>query len=195
MWNQAFSVEEYIYGETPNDFLNEMTPNLKVGRALCLAAGEGRNAVHLARNGFTVTGVDSSSVGLEKAHKLAEKNNVSIETIVADLGNYNIDKETWDCITSFSCHLPPAIRKKIHKQVVTGLKPGGFFILEAYTPKQLEYGTGGPPTAELMMELETLKVELESLKIIHGKELIRDVIEGTYHTGKASMVQVLAQKI
>lgn len=81
MWDREYSVEGYVYGEAPNDFPRAMTAKLKRGRVLCLAEGEGRNAVHLARHGFAATGVDSSAVGLEKAHRLARKHGVEITTI------------------------------------------------------------------------------------------------------------------
>lgn len=194
MWDERYSVDEYIYGESPNEFLAEMTAKLQPGKALSLADGEGRNSVHLANHGFSATGVDASSVGLHKAKKLAEKHGVDIETIHTDLANFSIQKEFWDSIVSISCHLPPELRKEVHRSVVSGLKPGGTFLLEAYTPKQLEFGTGGPPSADFMMELETLKKELEGLEFIHGKELMREVHEGSYHTGRASVVQVLARK-
>ncbi len=195
MWDEEYSVDEYVYGESPNDFLLEMTASLKKGNALCLAEGEGRNAVHLARHGFSTTAVDSSVVGLNKAEKLAQKHGVTIETIHTDLAEYTVEENAWDSIISISCHLPPDLRRKIHRSVVSGLKEGGTFLLEAYTPKQLEFGTGGPPSAEFMMELETLRKELDCLEFIHGKELIRDVVEGINHTGKGSVVQVLAKKI
>lgn len=194
MWDEEYSVDEYVYGESPNDFLAEMTAKLKQGKALCLADGEGRNSVHLASHGFSATGVDASSVGLIKAEKLAQKHGVAIETIHADLADFSIDKNSWDNIVSISCHLPPELRRKVHRSVVSGLKPGGTFLLEAYTPKQLEFGTGGPPNADFMMELETLRKELDGLEFIHGRELVRNVVEGVNHTGKASVVQVLARK-
>lgn len=195
MWDEEYSVDAYVYGTAPNDFLLSMTEKLKKGRVLCLAEGEGRNAVHLAKEGFAVTAVDSSRVGLEKAERLAQKNGVVIETAHVDLADFSIIKNSWDSIVSISCHLPPDIRKMVHKGVVSGLKKGGTFLLEAYTPKQLEFGTGGPPSAEMMMELKTLRRELSSLKIIHGVELVRDVVEGINHTGMGSVVQVLAERI
>ena len=195
MWDEEYSVDEYVYGTEPNDFLLSMTGNLKKGRVLCLAEGEGRNAVHLAKEGFTATAVDSSRVGLAKAERLAMKNRVSIETVIADLADFTIIENSWDCIVSISCHLPPDLRKRIHKGVVTGLRKGGTYLLEAYTPKQLEFGTGGPPSAEFMMDLETLREELSGLNIVHGVEVIRDVVEGINHTGKGSVVQVLAMRI
>lgn len=172
-----------------------MTPNLAIGKVLCLTEGEGRNAVHLARCGFKATGIDSSIVGLQKAKKLADKHEVLIKTICVDLTEYNIEENNWDSIISISCHLHPTLRKRLHREVVTGLKKGGTFLLEAYTPRQLEFQTGGPPSAEFMMELEALKEELDGLEFIHEKELIRDVSEGINHTGKGSVVQVLARKI
>ena len=194
MWDEKYAVKEYVFGTAPNDFLFEMSGQLKKGSVLCLAEGEGRNAVHLARLGFAPTAVDSSQVGLVKAEKLANESGVSIQTVVADLSTYKIEPGAWDCIVSIYCHLPPDLRRRIHKDVVAGLNEGGTFLLEAYTPKQLEFKTGGPKSAEYLMELASLKEELDGLEFIHGKELVRDVVEGTKHTGKGSVVQVLARK-
>ena len=194
MWDEKFSVEEYIYGKEPNEFLYEMTGKLKKCDVLCLAEGEGRNAVHLARQGFTATAVDSSKVGLAKANRLAQGFGVEIKTIPADLADYTIEEGAWDSIVSIWCHLHRDLRRRLHKDVVAGLRKGGTFLLEAYTPKQLEFKTGGPSTIEYLMELETLREELNGLDFIHGKELVRDVVEGVKHTGKASVVQVLARK-
>lgn len=194
MWDEEYSVDEYVYGTEPNDFLLSMTGSLNKGSVLCLAEGEGRNAVHLARAGFEATAVDSSAVGLAKAERLAREYGVVIETVPADLAEFTIIENSWDSIISISCHLPPDLRKEVHRGVVAGLRKGGTFLLEAYTPKQLEFGTGGPPSAEFMMELEALKEELSGLRIIHGVELIRDVVEGVNHTGKGSVVQFLAEK-
>ena len=194
MWDKKYSTDEYVYGKEPNEFLREMSGRLKKGRVLCLAEGEGRNAVWLARQGFSVTAVDASKVGLAKAARLADEFDVTIETVTADLAEYTIEDGAWDSIISIFCHLHPDLRTPLHRAVVAGLRQGGTFLLEAYTPKQLEYQTGGPPSAEYMMELATLEDELDGLEFIHGKELVRDVVEGNKHTGQGSVVQVLAQK-
>jgi SAM-dependent methyltransferase len=194
MWDERYSVEEYVYGKTPNVFLSEMSGKLKKGNVLCLAEGEGRNAVYLARQGFTVTAVDSSSVGLAKADKLARESRVSIQTVVADLADYRIEEGTWDSIVSIFCHLHRDLRRRLHRDVVAGLTEGGTFLLEAYTPKQLEFGTGGPRSAEYLVELAALEEELAGLEVVHGKELVREVNEGIKHTGEASVVQFLARK-
>jgi SAM-dependent methyltransferase len=195
MWDEKYATDKYVYGTKPNDFLVSMTNRLKKGRVLCLAEGEGRNAVHLAKAGFTAVAVDSSTVGLAKARKLAQNKGVSIETEVVDLNDFAMGEHCWDSIVSIFCHLPAHLRKQVHSSVVAGLKEGGTFLLEAYTPKQIEYGTGGPHTAEFMMDLETLFDELAGLKIVHGQETVRKVVEGIGHTGMASVVQILAEKI
>lgn len=194
MWDERYSAEEYIYGKTPNDFLLQMSGKLKTGNVLSLAEGEGRNAVFLACQGFRPTAVDSSKVGLAKAEKLAREFGVTIETVLADLADYRIEEGAWDCIVSISCHVHQDLRERLHRDVVAGLKPGGTFLLEAYTPKQLEFGTGGPRSTEHLMDLETLRVELDGLEFIHGQELVRNVVEGTHHTGPGAVVQVLARK-
>lgn len=193
-WDERYGVEQYVYGKTPNDFLVQMSGELKKGKVLCLAEGEGRNSVFLARQGFVPTGVDSSRVGLAKAQKLAHENGVEIETVCADLAEYRIEEGSWDSIVSIFCHAHQDLRRRLHRDVVAGLKQGGTFLLEAYTPKQLDYGTGGPSSIEHLMDLESLEKELDGLEFIHAEELVRDVVEGTFHTGKGSVVQVLARK-
>jgi SAM-dependent methyltransferase len=194
MWNERYSQAEYVYGKNPNDFLVEVVQQIPKGRVLCLADGEGRNGVYLAQQGCQVTAVDASPVGLEKARKLSAERSVAIETIVADLAEFPVQPDAWDAIVSIFCHLPPTIRAHVHQQVVTGLRSGGVFVLEAYTPRQLAFKTGGPPTADLTMELATLQQELDGLKFNHAKELERDIQEGRFHQGHSAVVQVLAVK-
>ncbi|MBC8277510.1 MAG: class I SAM-dependent methyltransferase [FCB group bacterium] len=194
MWDKRYNTDEYVYGTEPNGFLKSAAAKIPAGKVLCLGEGEGRNAVYLAELGHQVTAVDSSSVGLQKARKLAEDRGVSIETIAADIEQYSIEPEHWDAIVSIFFHLMPEPRRSLHQQVVGGLRPGGVFILEAYTVDQLNYKTGGPKTEELMMSLEALKAELEGLDFAHGVEMERDLVEGKLHTGKGAVVQILAFK-
>lgn len=194
MWDERYSEEGYVYGTTPNEFLESVAGQLHTGKTLCIGEGEGRNGVYLATQGHQVTGVDSSSVGMAKAQRLAGEKGVSIETQVADLAHFNIEPEGWDTVVSIFCHLPPPLRKDVHKRVVAGLRPGGYLVLEAYTPKQLAYNTGGPPVAEMMMTTATLREEFGGLEFLHLEELDREVHEGKYHHGMAAVVQLLARK-
>jgi len=142
MWDQRYSSIDYAYGTKANDFLISMVDKLPTGKILCLAEGEGRNAVWLAEQGNEVTAVDSSEVGLKKAEKLAKERNVKITTVHADLADYDIGAQQWDAIISIFCHLPAELRQDVHRRCVQGLRNKGVMLLEAYTPKQLEYKTG-----------------------------------------------------
>jgi SAM-dependent methyltransferase len=193
-WDNRYSEPGFAYGLKPNDFLVSVSKQLTVGQCLSLAEGEGRNAVFLAKNNHDVIAVDASEVGLQKTKQLANDNNVTIKTIHCDLQNYVLPKLQFNTIVSIFCHTPEIIRQKLHKGVVAGLKQGGLFVLEAYTKKQLHYGTGGPPTAELTMSLDKLKNELQGLEFLIAHEIERDVIEGKYHTGTGAVVQILARK-
>lgn len=194
MWDERYDSDEYAYGKEPNDFLKEAAGNLPQGRILCLAEGEGRNAVYLATLGYKVTVVDSSAVGLAKARQLAQEHGVTIKTETTDLADYDIGNGQWDGIVSIFCHLPPALRRQVHHSIVEGLKPGGVLLLEAYTPRQLDYKTGGPPIVEMTMTLEQLRTELEGLEFRHAIETVRPVHEGRYHHGDGAVVQLVAVK-
>lgn len=194
MWDQRYAADSYVYGTEPNDFLRANLERLTAGETLCLAEGEGRNAVFLAAHGHTVSAVDASQVGLKKAQRLASESGVAIETIHADLADYRFDSDRWDTIVSIFCHLPIALRRHVHTHVARALKPGGVFVLEAYTPEQIGRGTGGPPVAELMMDLDSLRTELAALNIVHGVETVREINEGTFHTGTGAVVQLIAYR-
>jgi SAM-dependent methyltransferase len=193
-WDNRYGEEGFAYGEAPNDFLRSVLERLPPGDALCLAEGEGRNAVYLAQHGYTVTAVDQSAVGLEKARALAATKEVTVETITADLEHFEMAPGRWDVVLAVWCHLPPALRKKVHAAAVTALRPGGALVLEAYTPDQLTYKTGGPPNAELMPTLADLKADFAGLDLEHAVELVREVQEGRYHSGMSAVVQVLGFK-
>ena len=194
MWDERYQGDDYVYGTSANDFLQSHVDQLPMGRILCLAEGEGRNAVFLAERGFDVTAVDQSSVGLTKAHKLAAERGVNIATIVADLADFHIEPEAWDGIVSIFAHMPAQARRHLHRKVVSGLRSGGVFLLEAYRPEQLQYGTGGPPATEMMMNLNGLRVELAGLELEYAADVLRDIREGRLHTGQGAVVQVLARK-
>ncbi len=193
MWDEKYDGAEYIYGTEPNTVLHDNFTAMPLGKVLCLAEGEGRNAVFLARQGYKVTAVDSSIIGLKKAEKLADENDCTIEIVHADLEDFDPGLKKWDGIVSIFCHIPLHIRKKLHKKIVHALKTNGVFLLEAYTAAQLAHGTGGPPTEDLMMSAELLREELNGLEFKQLQELERDVIEGSYHSGRGAVVQAIGR--
>ena len=193
-WNGRYAVAGHVYGEEPNAFVAEMASQIPRGSVLCLAEGEGRNAVHLAALGSRVTAVDQSEVGLAKARRLAAKRGVTIETVVADLAHFSVTPGAWAGIVATFAHFLPTLRRRVNRAVVAGLKPGGVFILEAYTPAQLAFGTGGPKSPELLVTLAELRDELSGLEFLIGREIEREVIEGDGHTGRGAVVQILARR-
>ena len=198
MWNERYNEAEYIFGTEPNDFLRDTFKKITAGgKVLCLAEGEGRNAVFLAEQGYEVTAMDMSEVGLNKALKLAQDRGVEIKTQVADLANYEFGEAQWDGIVAIWAHLPTAIRQHVHAQIVTALKPNGIFLLEAYTEQQLTMdAVGGPPATqkERFGSLAVLRAELAELEEITGIEKQRMISEGKRHQGLSAVVQFVAKK-
>jgi SAM-dependent methyltransferase len=191
MWDKEYDREEYVYGKLPNDFLNSHYDSIPKGKVLLLAEGEGRNAVFLAKLGYSVTAVDISPVGLKKAEKLAAENNVVIETICADLETFDLGIKQWDGIVSIYCHLPSNIRQSLYKRLQLAIKPEGVFLLEGYRPEQLTYKTGGPPVASMMTSKQTLIEELPEFKFAHLESIDRVVNEGINHNGLGAVVQAI----
>jgi SAM-dependent methyltransferase len=194
-WNSRYSSAQFHYGTKPNDFVSDCAHLIPSGPVLCLGEGEGRNAVFLAARGHAVTAVDQSSAGLAKAQRLASERGVALTVHVADLADFTIAPDTWAGVVATFVHLPPPLRRTVHQRVATGLRSGGVFILEAYTPEQVRHRTGGPVNQpELLMRLADLREDLADLELIIARELERDVSEGPTHYGLGAVVQVAARK-
>lgn len=194
LWNDRYAQTGFVYGVEPNEFLAAVADKIPPGPVLMLGDGEGRNGVFLAGRGYDVVAVDQSEVGLAKARRLADERGVRIETRHADLAEFPIEPGAWAGIVSIFCHLPPTIRVPLHQAVVSGLRPGGAFISESYNVGQLGYGTGGPSDPAMLPSLAQLTTELAGLEFLYAKELVREVREGEYHTGLASVVQIVARR-
>jgi len=193
-WDTRYTETENAYGTEPNDFLRSVLPQLPQGTVLCLAEGQGRNAVFLAEQGREVVAVDQSAVGLAGAQRLARQRGVPLTTIQDDLERFIIVPHAWDTIVSIWVHLPENLRKRVHRAAVEGLRPGGVFVLEAYSPHQWGRTTGGPREMELLMPLDAVKRELDGLTFLMARETDRPIHEGSYHNGPGAVVQILAQK-
>jgi cyclopropane fatty-acyl-phospholipid synthase-like methyltransferase len=193
MWNERYSVAEYVYGTEPNSFLAEHA-HLLGGPVLSLAEGEGRNAVFLASLGLEVHGVDQSEVGLAKAQALARSRNVTIRTEVADLGDFTPAENYYGSVVSISAHLPSTIRNRLYPLVERCLKVGGIIILEAYSEAQLARDTGGPKDLDMLMTPAKVKREFPHLQPLLLHERQREVREGAAHSGMASVIQFIATR-
>ncbi len=193
MWNERYAGKEFAYGTEPNSFLVQ-NAKLIVGPVLSLAEGEGRNAVFLASLGLDVLGVDGSEVGLAKAQMLAASKGLTIRTEVADLATYEPPENYFGSVISISAHLPGDTRNRLYPLVERSLKPGGIILLEAYSKAQISRNTGGPKDLDMLMDRTELEKQFPNCDPIVSREIEREVIEGKFHTGLASVVQFIARK-
>ena len=193
-WNQRYSESDWAYGQEANTFLQEQAAALPPGDALCLAEGQGRNAVFLARLGHRVIAQDLSAVGLNCAQQLASSQGVSLQTLCCDLAAFEPEACSTDLVVAIWMHLPVALRQVVHRRAVAALRPGGRLILEAYAPEQRNLGTGGPPVAELLIDPDDLRHELAGLELELFRTLQRWIDEGPYHHGESAVVQVVGRK-
>jgi SAM-dependent methyltransferase len=131
---------------------------------------------------------------MQKAQRLAQERGLTLRTRAVDLQDFDAERNSFDVISSIFVHLPATLRAAVHKRVADWLKPGGVFLLESYAPDQIERGTGGPKDPSLLAALETILRELVGLEVEHQAALVRNVSEGRFHTGEASVVQILARK-
>jgi len=195
-WDQRFSDPDYIFGRTPNLFLVSQAQRFRPGqRVLDVATGEGRNAVWLAEQGCDVMGIDISPLGIDKAKRLAAERGVSAQFQVADLREWYWQPAAFDAIVSiFIQFAAPEDRTRLFEGFESTLKPGGILVLQGYTPKQIEYKTGGPPQVEHMYTSELLKQAFARLEILHLREHEQVLSEGTKHVGRSALIDLVARK-
>ena len=193
-WDRRYLEDGWAYGTEPNDFLKAEAARIPAGRVLCLAEGEGRNAVHLAGLGYQVEAVDQSSAGLAKARSLATERGVQVLTRQADLAVLDLGRACWQGIVAIFVHLPMPLRRDLHRRVVAALAPGGVLLAEAYAPGQIHLGTGGPNDPARLCTLEDLREDFLGLDWEIARALRRDLREGKYHSGQGSVIQLLGRK-
>jgi hypothetical protein len=195
-WQGRFGVSEYIFGEEPNVFLASQRHRLpKTGKALAVADGEGRNGVFLAECGLDTLSLDFSPNGQAKAMALAKKRGVNLKTELADVHAWNWPTEEYDVIAEiFTQFSTPAEREGKFAGIRKALKKGGLLLLEGYTPKQLEYGTGGPKQIEHLYTMELLEREFGDFSKVFIKQYETMMTEGGAHAGMAAVIDLVAVK-
>lgn len=191
-WNQSFSAEEFVYGETPNEFIQE-TSNLfpEQAKVACFAEGEGRNAVYLATMGHDVTTYDVSTVGLQKTKQLAEKNNVRVKTVEADLTKDSVDHDKFDGATMIYGHVLKADQQLFIEQMIRSVKHGGIIIFEVYSIDQLDYRTGGPGSIEMLYDPQDILQWIKPHQCLHFYYGEAERYESVRHTGLGHVIQVI----
>ena len=196
MWDERYAGEEYHFGTEPNAFLLSQGSLLKPGMScLALADGEGRNGVWLAEQGLSVLSVDSSSVALAKAKKLAQLRGVDVEFELVDLAGWAWGENQFDVIAAiFIQFATPAVREHIFHHIRHSLKPGGLLLLQGYTPRQLEFKTGGPSQVEHLYTGPLLRDAFAGMDILHLQEYDDVIKEGAGHSGMSALIDLVARK-
>lgn len=195
-WNERFGGPDYFYGTTPNAFLASQAHLLRPGlSALAVADGEGRNGVWLAEQGLDVLAVDFSEKALQKSRKLAETRGVVLQTELADLHSWNWGEKRFDVIVAVFIQFASSTeRPALHAAMQQALKSGGLLLLQGYTPKQLEYRTGGPSNIDNLYTAEDLRHDFGTLEILHLLEHDDEIREGPGHSGMSALVDLVARK-
>ena len=193
-WTQRFATKEFVYGVQANDFLRQHAAGLAAGQALCLAEGEGRNAVFLAELGHQVCAQDISPIGLGKAKALAQRKGVNITTLCCELAALDLKPNSLDLIAAIWMHVEPELRATVFEQAVEALRPGGHLLIEAYRPQQLNFSSGGPARKELLIDAAQLQQELAALEPLILQEIERTISEGNAHQGRSAVVQFFGRR-
>ncbi len=187
-WDRKYSGAHYIYGTEPADFLKQHVAKFNKGKALVLAAGEGRNAVFLAQQGFQVTAIDLSAKGLAKCQQLAKEKKVKVKTVVADVNNYDLGENQYDLITDFYFY-----DSAIFAKVMTALKPGGFFIFQTFSIDQPMTNRFGPRNPAYLVKPNEILGYFLNYRIRHYEDTFVDLNEGM-HQGRAAVIRLIVEK-
>ena len=195
-WNRRYAGEDFLFGTEPNAWLRDHAGALPAGgRVLCVADGEGRNSVWLARQGWQVEAFDVAERAVEKARALAQAAGVTVACTVADVDGFDWPEAACDGVVAiFVQFADPPMRARLFERIVRSLRPGGVLVLQGYTPKQLDYRTGGPPHASHLYTAAMLQEAFAGLQIITLREYEADVQEGQGHRGRSALVGLVARR-
>ena len=186
-WEARYAAPQYLHGTAPVPFLAEQLPRLKKGRALCLAAGEGRNAVFLARQGFAVTAVDIAQSALDKCRALADRHRVAVRTVRADLTDFDLGQQQWDLVTKLFY-----LQRDLFPRVMDALTPGGHFLLQTYSIDQPAQGFG-PQNPDFLLKPDELLAFFAPYRIRYYEDgLVPAPGEGSVR--RAAVIRLIAEK-
>jgi SAM-dependent methyltransferase len=185
-----------LFGCEPNGWLREHAHVWSPGEhVLCVADGEGRNSVWLAEQGLAVDAFDIAETGVAKARELAAQRSVAANFTVADCDAYAWPNANLDGVAAiFVQFADPYLRTRLFNNMVRALKPGGWLVLQGYTPRQLEYRTGGPPVASHLYTETLLREAFADLDIVTLREYEAELAEGSGHHGLSALIGMVARR-
>ena len=195
-WNKRFAGDGYLFGTAPNDWLRQHAAVWQPGnRVLSVADGEGRNSVWLAGRGLVVDAFDIAELGVAKARRLAATQAVSVNFAVTDCDAFSWPDSVCDGVACIFVQFADlAMRDRLFRNIINSLKPGGTLVLQGYTPKQLDYRTGGPPIASHLYTDAMLRAAFAELQIIELREYEAEIAEGTGHKGHSALIGLVARR-
>lgn len=195
-WDKRFAADGYLFGVEPNEWLRKHASVWPLAaKVLCVADGEGRNSTWLASRGLQVDAFDISTVGVSKATQLAKTQGVTVNFEVADCETYHWPEAGYDGVAAiFIQFADPELRARIFSRIVQSLKPGGILILQGYTPKQLDYRTGGPPQASHLYTEAMLRSAFSEMEVEVLQEYEAELSEGAAHKGHSALIGLVARR-
>lgn len=194
-WNQRFAAEHYVFGEAPNAYLHAQAVHLMPGTALAVADGEGRNGVWLAQQGLQVDAFDFSDNAVRKAQALATQHGVALNCVCTDWQSFDWQTAHYDNVVGiFFQFATPEERTVLFTRMATSLKPGGTLIIQGYTPRQLDFNTGGPGKLAHMYNEAMMREAFGHFDILDLRTYEAEVSEGTGHQGMSGLLGLTARK-
>lgn len=193
LWDDKFDTEGYIYGTEPNEWIaSQLKDNGEGKKVALLAEGEGRNAVYLAKLGYDVTTYDFSEIGIQKTEKLANSQNVEVNTSFQDITVKNaLPIQQYDISIIVFGHVPPQGKEEMFSNLINCVKENGEIYFEFYSKRQLKFKTGGPGNIDMLFDIDEIKGYIKELpaEIISLEEVILERNEGVMHKGRSAVIQ------
>jgi cyclopropane fatty-acyl-phospholipid synthase-like methyltransferase len=194
-WNQRFAAEHYVFGEAPNAYLKSQAAHLVPGTALAVADGEGRNGVWLAQQGLQVDAFDFSDNALHKARALAQSRQVAVNWVHSDWQSFDWRTAHYDNVVGiFFQFATPEERGTLFARMLDSLKPGGILIIQGYTPRQLDFNTGGPGKLAHLYDESLMLDAFGEMDILDLRTYEAEIDEGTGHKGMSGLLGLSARK-
>lgn len=194
-WQQRYSEKDSAYGDEPNVFFKQYIDSREPGRLLLPAEGEGRNAVYAAEKGWQVDAYDFSQQAIANAKRFAAERGVSINYIHAGHDTVALNEQEYDTVALIYAHVANDARQAFHRKLLRYLKPGGEFVLEAFTKEQINNTSGGPRDVSMLYHMKDVRSDFEdNCDIPYMEEMEMLLDEGKYHVGHADIIRMIAKK-
>lgn len=200
-WNQRYADSELVWSAAPNIWVEQLTQDLPPGKALDIAAGEGRNALWLAGRGWHATAVDFSAVALQRARSLAEKqlgdDAGSLETVEADVEAWVPQQRSYDLVLVVYLHLPKQQRSAIMRAAAEAVAPGGTLLIVGHDLENLTFGHGGPQDPAVLYGPSDIVADIEpaQLVVVRNETARRSVTDNQGQPAEALDALVLARRV